>query len=369
VKCWGIDYYGELGKGFKDGAVGDQHGEMGDSLPFIDFGGNGRVVDIGMEKYAVCVVFESSKLKCFGLGSTARLGMGDNENRYDASYLKNENSSSFVQLGTNALGERHGVVKIETMQNRRASCVLLVDQTVKCWGWSSGGSLGIGDGYTRGDDPNEMGDYLPTINFGTETRVLNLWTASARDTALSCVLLNTGDVKCWGGCVNYLCGWEDSHNKKTIGDQHTDMGDNLRAVKIPEGRTVISMSICDHSVALLDDGSVLCWGDTSFGRCATGGVTDTYGGHPFDVGVNISYVDIGTNIYAKAISLKGPAICAVLSTDQIKCWGPWIGGGSNYANNNGDAPYEMGDNLPTVDLGTTPLMSYAGVGQQPTCGI
>jgi alpha-tubulin suppressor-like RCC1 family protein len=43
------------------------------------------------------------------------------------------------------------------------TCAILNDGSVKCWGANTEGQLGLGDTINRGDDPDEMGDSLPTV--------------------------------------------------------------------------------------------------------------------------------------------------------------------------------------------------------------
>lgn len=47
---------------------------------------------------------------------------------------------------------------------------------------------------TIGDDPEEMGDALPTVNLGTSETAVEVTTASQH----TCALLASGGVKCWG---------------------------------------------------------------------------------------------------------------------------------------------------------------------------
>jgi hypothetical protein len=46
------------------------------------------------------------------------------------------------------------------------SCAVLDDNSLKCWGANYHGNLGLGDGYNRGDGTFEMGENLPSIDFG-----------------------------------------------------------------------------------------------------------------------------------------------------------------------------------------------------------
>merc|ERR1719474_2490737 len=43
-------------------------------------------------------------------------------------------------------------------------CVLSVQDELKCFGRNSNGQLGYGDTENRGDDDEEMGDWLPVIS-------------------------------------------------------------------------------------------------------------------------------------------------------------------------------------------------------------
>ena len=47
------------------------------------------------------------------------------------------------------------------------TCAILDDDSLKCWGSGYNGILGLGDTEIRGDDANEMGDNLPTVDLGT----------------------------------------------------------------------------------------------------------------------------------------------------------------------------------------------------------
>ncbi|CAN0425900.1 unnamed protein product, partial [Laminaria digitata] len=64
----------------------------------------------------------------------------------------------------------------------------------QCWGRAEGGQIGSEAIVTVGDDPDEMGDSLPTVDLGSRQVVVEV-TAGTQHT---CALLLSGAVKCWG---------------------------------------------------------------------------------------------------------------------------------------------------------------------------
>ena len=86
--------------------------------------------------------------------------------------------------------------------------------------------------------------------------------------SFSCALLDNGFIKCWGHNSYGQLGLGDRSNR---GGSANEMGDNLPAVSLGTGRTVKSISSgAYHTCALLDDGSVKCWGRNNEGQLGLG---------------------------------------------------------------------------------------------------
>lgn len=64
-------------------------------------------------------------------------------------------------------------------------------------GNNNGGQLGLEDRNPRGSGIFAMGDELPFVDLGTGQQAI----AVAAGFFHTCALLETGDVKCWGGCL------------------------------------------------------------------------------------------------------------------------------------------------------------------------
>jgi alpha-tubulin suppressor-like RCC1 family protein len=76
VKCWGDNSHGQLGLGDQNHR-GDQIGEMGDALPFVDLGTEQRAVLLATQEYHTCAVLEDGAVKCWGANDNAQLGLGE----------------------------------------------------------------------------------------------------------------------------------------------------------------------------------------------------------------------------------------------------------------------------------------------------
>jgi alpha-tubulin suppressor-like RCC1 family protein len=74
------------------------------------------------------------------------------------------------------------------------TCAIVGDGRVKCWGQNNRGQLGIGTSDVHGLYGQGMGNQLPFVNLGANTKAASL--AVGREHA--CALLTDGHVKCWG---------------------------------------------------------------------------------------------------------------------------------------------------------------------------
>ena len=75
-------------------------------------------------------------------------------------------------------------------------CAVLDDSTLKCWGENPFGVLGQGDTTTRGDTAATSGDNLPPIPLGTMRTARAV--AGMPTPTHACAVLDDGTVKCWG---------------------------------------------------------------------------------------------------------------------------------------------------------------------------
>ncbi|KAG2429156.1 hypothetical protein HYH02_014191 [Chlamydomonas schloesseri] len=355
VKCWGYNYDGQLGLG-DTSPRGDGPGEMGDTLPAVALGTGRTATAISVGSWHTCALLDNGSVKCWGYNDYGYLGLGDTSRRGN-------------ELGE--MGDRLPAVALGTGRTATAisaggwhTCALLDNGSVKCWGWNQFGQLGLGDTSPRGDGPGEMGDTLPAVALGTGRTA----TAISAGVLHTCALLDNGSVKCWG-CNDY--GYLGLGDTSPRGDGPGEMGDTLPAVALGTGRTATAIFAgVLHTCALLDNGSVKCWGCNDYGYLGLGD-TSYRGDGPGEMGDTLPAVALGTGRTATAISAGSRYTCALLDNGSVKCWG-WNDDGQlglGDTSRRGDGPGEMGDTLPAVELGTGRTATAISAGGWHTCAL
>lgn len=335
LSCWGrVDvnpFYSIVGYTPSGFFLGDNSNEIKPNvLPVANFGtSNSHFKDFSIGN-ASCVILENDGLKCFGSNLNGQLGYG---NTTFYTYAKD---SPYVNLGT-------GLFATKVVSNVN-TCVILNNQQVKCFGTNySIGALGTGDTVNYGKIANTMGNSLPYINLGTGALVSDIALASLS----TCVILTTGQVKCWGSNSSGTLGLGNTASR---GSDPVHMGDNLPTVDLGSGRTAQSIAMGEsHACAILDNRKVKCWGDNSEGQLGYGDTLNR-GDNANQMGDNLPFVDLGTNYEAVQIVSRRDSTCALLADDTVKCWGKNTNGllGQGHTNNMGDNPNEMGNNLSSI---------------------
>jgi len=252
--------------------------EMGDNLPAVDLGTGRTATAIAVGIYHTCAILDDASVKCWGSGSRGQLGLGNTNNRGDSSGEMGDNLPT-VDLGTGRSATAIAAAQYHT-------CALLDNKSVKCWGNTGYGQLGLGDENNRGDAPGEMGDNLPAVDLGTGRTA----TAIATGDSHTCALLDNKSVKCWGYNGYGQLGLGDTSNR---GDASGEMGDNLPAVDLGTGRTATAVAVgIYHTCAFLDDTSVKCWGINVSGQLGLGDA-NYRGDASGEMGNNLPAADLG----------------------------------------------------------------------------
>ena len=283
VKCWGYNYYGQLGQGHTN-SIGRAADDMGDNLTAIDLGTNKTAVAIDAGDSHTCAVLNDGTVKCWGSGYSGKLGQPGGG--HNGSFIGDEademgDNLSAIDLGTGRTATAIAAGNFHTV-------ALLDNGTVKAWGRNNYGQLGQGNTTQIGDGADEMGDNLSAVDLGTG-RTATAIAAGAYHTG---ALLDNGTVKFWGYNSYGECG---QGNTTQIGDGSNEMGDNLSAVDLGTGRTATAIAGGYHStIVRLDDGTIKAWGYNRYGELGQGNKT-TIGDNADEMGDNLSPIDLSSS--------------------------------------------------------------------------
>ncbi|MFH2128766.1 MAG: Ig-like domain-containing protein [bacterium] len=352
ARCWGDNGDGELGQ---EGTAKIGDDETLGSLGAISLGSNRTAVRISAGDTFTCAVLDTGAIKCWGVNTYGQLGLGDTTSRGNTASSMGDNLPA-VDLGTGRTG-------IDVSVGSRFACAILDNRDIKCWGCGIDGRLGTGDEVNHGDEAGEMGDSLGAVSLGTGRTPIQIVAGRYH----ACVLFKDGNVKCWGNNANGQLGIGDTTNR---GDGMGLMGDNLPVVDLGTGRTAVEIAAGNYyNCARLDNNSVKCWGRNDYGQLGLGDGINR-GDNAHEMGDNLPFVNLGTGRSALEIDTGASHTCARLDDGSVKCWGYRLNGRLGYYpldTRIGDSADEMGDNLPTVDLGTGRKALEISVGNSYTC--
>jgi len=329
---------GELGNGGTFD-YGSSPFEMGNYLPFVNFDTIQLPHQVVAGDDGFCSISQVGNVKCWGRNDDGQLGYEDSANRGDESNEMGE-YLPFVNVGTGRT-----VVTIDSGQY--FNCAQLDSLMLKCWGHGSDGQLGSGDVADIGTFPNQMGNYLQSLNFPSGETVSELGLGYFHSGMIS----TTGLVFMWGQGQFGQLGTEATSN---IGDGPGEMGNYLQSTQLGSGRTAIELESREyHTCAILDNYGLKCWGENQYGRLGYGDSTDR-GDDTNEMGDNLEYVNLGEGIKSHLINLGKDFTCSISNDDSMICFGNndqgQLGIGSTVRI--GDGSNEMGDYLNPINLGT-----------------
>lgn len=307
-----------------------------------------------------CAVLAQGQVKCWGINFAGQLGI-DSDTDHGSHPGDMGAALPAVPLGA-------GRTAMQVAVGDGHSCALLDDNSVKCWGYNEFGQLGQGHTNHLGTQYHTMDEVQPVaLALETGDKVAAIAAGGFR----TCALSQRGVLKCWGQNNNLpadasggFLGLGDTEHR---GDGN-DMGAALPAVNLGTGRRVAQVAMGRwHSCALLDDGSLKCWGRNHKGQLGLGNTAD-HGAGAAGMGDGLPAVDLGDR---RAVRITAGELhtCAILDDQSVKCWGSNEGGRLGLGTTTvayGDGPLEMGGNLPAVQLATASPVAIAS-GKDHTC--
>jgi len=344
VKCWGNNDHGVLGLGKNTEPVGLTLNQVPKLLDPIDLGKGRKASAISVSGgSSACALLDNGEVKCWGNNQYGQLGTGDKTDRGDE-HGEMGDALQAVSLGRKALGVSAG---------SDYTCAVLDDGNVKCWGSGWAGQLG-------GDSRN---DALSPMQFIT-VNLKRPATAVSASSGVTCAILDDGTSKCWGD-ARYVPGSDlaDADNSGGVGDYRGEMA-NLPALTFRgvRARSIVAGQV---SEAILDNGSLMLWGD---------GYNWLKAGLPPNDFTRLLPIAMGSD--RKVISCDADVYhtCAVTEDGSLSCWGSAPHGALGLgAQTSSPGPVKYsgnGDAIGTisVDLGGRKAVQVA-VGEEHTCAL
>ena len=299
-----------------------------------------------------CAVLPNGSVRCWGEGASGELGYG---NTNDVGATDTPAQAGPVNLGA-------GQTATAIAAGAYHACALLATQQVKCWGYGDNGRLGYGSDDSV-LDPSTVGP----VDLGGPARAITAGEAH------TCAILVSGTVECWGYGGDQYANGAGGLGYGTI-DNVADGGSGpatpaaAGAVNLGSGRTAVAITAGEtHTCAILDDGSVRCWGNNAYGQLGYGNTNDV-GTTPTTTPNTAGPVDLGQK--AIAISAGGNHTCALLADQSVDCWGSGDFGELGYGNtaNVGDILSDTPNPLVPIDLGGQKATAVSS-GDDDTCVI
>lgn len=272
--CWGSNQYALLGRGPAYPPDTVAHPDLA-PVTTLTTGAN-----LAIGQTNACALLGSS-FACWGENSYSQLGVIDSGTTSSAPItMQLPGGKKVIQA---ALGYGH-------------VCAVLDDQTVACWGYDYYGQCGTT--YTTSSYSLPTPTLVPGLSGVTHV---------AAGSYHTCALTAAGAIMCFG--YNYgglLGGGDDGGTSSTTPVTAT----------LPAGRKATGIAAGEYSTcALLDDGTVACWGYNSFGQL--GFMPD--GG--YGVQGTPTLVPGLAGVDQIAMGAGSEHVCAVLHGGGLKCWG------------------------------------------------
>lgn len=180
---------------------------------------------------------------------------------------------------------------VQVAAGHSAACALMNDGTARCWGRNNKGEHGI--------EPSDIDAATPVAIPGVADAT-DIWMGgdSGSSGDMACVKTKGGSISCWGSAAN---------KPKTDGKKWTSA-----AEEIPELKGAKDLALGGGTqYAVLPDGSVTAWGSTAFNSIGDGDTASHEKGLTKVPGV----------ANAKALAAGQNHACALLDDGSVTCWG------------------------------------------------
>ncbi|HTR73087.1 MAG TPA: IPT/TIG domain-containing protein [Solirubrobacteraceae bacterium] len=314
VWSWGANYWGQLGNGSTNqkGVAVEVKG-LSEAATAVSAGG-----------FHDLALLAGGKVETWGANQYGQLGDGTTSGPEKCPLTGEETK---VSCATEAVAVSGLAGATAVSAGAYSSLALLSGGGIDAWGKNTHGQLG--DGSTTDSD-------VPVEVKGLTEKA----TAIAAGCEFSLALLASGKVVAWGRNTHGQLGNETA----------TDSDEPVEVKGLPEKVTAIAAG-CEFSLALLEDGHVVAWGDNASGQLGDGNTTDSH-----------KPVEVEGLEKAAEISAGGEHSVALLEDGEARAWG------ANGAGQLGDGTTESRDE-PVAVAGLSEPLAAISAGYEHTLAV
>ena len=243
VLCWGGERSGSQGTGV----------ERGSRTPTRVLGIDGlteasTAVSVSTQEHSTCALMVSGAIQCWGENLFGQLGDGTKIDRW----------SPVAVSGID--GARPSSTAVSVSVGPLHACAVMVDKSVKCWGYNGDGAFG--NGTTTNSSIPVLASGI-TSRSGTTTAI-----SVSAGVSYTCAVMAVGTAQCWG--FNSQGSLGNGKFSKSL------VPVSVSGITGAEPTTTALMVSAgySHTCALMGDASVECWGANSKGQLGTGKLTE-----------------------------------------------------------------------------------------------
>ena len=267
LKCWGANNYGQLGDGTNNTSSIPRPVALGGAPTQLQLGPTASCAIV--DGIAKCWGSNASNMPTdVGNGLTGLIGLARGNNhtcaiRSDRAVVcwGNAISNNYGQLGRGdtlppnspteivPTGITGGADKIYAVSD--STCVVMTDQTGRCWGRNNVGQLGIQQVNLAVPSPS------PIVGLSGIVQLAMRPTGNQNEEG-ACARKADGTIACWG-----------SNGAGQIGDG--TFNQRTSPVPVPAVTDVVDLAVGpNHTCVVKSDGTAACWGSAASGQLGDG---------------------------------------------------------------------------------------------------
>ena len=289
-----------------------------------------NVRQLSAGSWHACALKNDGTVWCWGQNIDGALGTGKDFSQFD---IINPDwtlilSAYAVQVKdpTDPTGYLQDVIQVVAGSSDHTCALIDKDGdgkgSIRCWAWNGADEGQLGNNNTIDDYVNVPSSEVVDENNQPITNAVEL--AAGGDH--TCALLDISEVVCWGLNDRGQVGDNSTTNapfaKKVVMDSNNTP---LRGVK------KIASERGNHTCAIMNDGSVYCWGDNTHGQLGSASSLPyiAYAVKVTGLPDNVDALAAGgggrqpafTNQSGAIVDYEGDHTCALTASGDVYCWG------------------------------------------------